>query len=355
MSTSLKKYIEINGYEKGYKKYIIDRPSSSNRIKKYIKEYGLKNGIDKVIEENTKWCSNSKEKFIKLYGEIEGSLRWENFIKSSKKNRITKCSRPTIEKYIEKYGEEEGKILWEKYKDSLKFTKNKCIEKYGKEKGEEKWNEYINKMSESCKKSTTSSQMKYINSIEYYINRYGKEEGEKKYLQWKKSQDHSSKEFMIKKYGIEEGIKKYKEVCFKRAFHSDSYHSKISQELFEDIKKIIDDGKMEFKYSNNGGELRLYDEKENKPYYYDFSVGKKIIEYNGDFWHANPRIYNSDYYFKDGVYASDVWEKDKKKTELAKQLGYDVFVVWDNDYKKDKLGILGECLKFLKNKDKKEN
>ena len=77
MSTSLKKYIEINGYEKGYKKYIIDRPSSTNRIKKYIKEYNLKCGIDKVIEENSKRYSNSKEKFIKLYGENEGSLMWE--------------------------------------------------------------------------------------------------------------------------------------------------------------------------------------------------------------------------------------------------------------------------------------
>lgn len=346
MSTSLKKYIEINGYEKGYKKYIIDRPSSSNRIKKYIKEYGLKNGIDKVIEENTKRCSNSKEKFIKLYGEIEGSLRWENFIKSSKKNRITKCSRPTIEKYIEKYGEEEGKILWEKYKDSLKFTKNKCIEKYGKEKGEEKWNEYINKMSESCKKSTTSESMKYINSKEYYVDKYGEEEGEKRYYLWKKSQDHSSKEFMIKKYGIKEGLKRYKKVGLKRAIHFDSYHSKISQILFEDIKKIIKDDS-NIKFSNNGGELRLYNKGENKPYYYDFSYKNKIIEYNGDYWHANPKIYESKYVFKDGIYASDIWERDKKKIDFAKSLGYDVFIVWDNDYKKDKIGVLEKCLEFL--------
>ena len=348
MSTSLKEVIERNGYEMGYKKYIIDHPASIKRIGESIKKYGLKEGIDKIIEENTQKCSNTKEKFIKLYGEKEGALKWENFIKPREKKKKTKRSSPTLDSYIEKYGEKDGKILWKNYSNSLKYTKNNCIKKYGEEEGIKKWNEYRKKLSESCKKSTSSSQMKYINSIDYYVDRYGKEEGEKKYLQWKKSQDHSSKEFMVKKYGIKEGIKKYKEVGFKRAFHSDSYHSKISQELFEDIKKIIDDGKMEFKYSNNGGELRLYNEKEKKPYYYDFSVGKKIIEYNGDYWHANPNIYNSDYCFKDGTYASDVWKRDKKKTEFAKQLGYDVFIVWDNDYKKDKLGILEKCLNFLK-------
>ena len=40
-------------------------------------------------------------------------------------------------------------------------------------------------------------------------------------------------------------------------------------------------------------------------------------------------------------------ENDKKKIDFAKSLGYDIFIVWDNDYKKDKLGILEKCLDFL--------
>ena len=346
MSTSLKKYIEVNGYKNGYKKYIIDRPSSASRIQKYIKEYGLKCGIDKVIEENTKRCSNSKERFIKLYGEEEGSLKWENFIKPKNKNNITKSSKPTIDKYINKYGEEDGRKIWEKYKESLGYTKEKSIKKYGEKEGEKRWKNYISKMSESCKKIKTSKEMGYINSKKFYIDKYGEEEGEKKYSLWKKSQDHSSKEFMVKKYGIEEGLKKYKEAGLKKAIHSDTYHSKISQLLFEDIKKIINDD-ANIKFSDNGGELRLYDKKENKPYYYDFSYKNKIIEYNGDFWHANPKIYKDDYLFKDGSSASDVWERDKKKIDFAKKSGYDVFIVWDNDYKKDKINILEKCLNFL--------
>lgn len=351
MSESLKKVIEKNGYENGYKKYIVDRPASAKRIEDSIKKYGLKEGIDKIIEENSQKYSNTKERFINLYGEEEGILKWENFIKPRVKKHF-KTNKPTLEKYIEKYGEENGKFLWDNYKNSLRYTKDKCIEKYGKEEGEKKWNEYIKKISESCKKSTSSDQMKYINSVEYYVDKYGREEGEKKYSLWKKSQDHSSKEFMVKKYGIENGLKKYKEIGFKRAFHSDAYHSRISQILFEDIKKIINDNDSEFKFSTNGGELRLYDKNENKPYYYDFSYKNKIIEYNGDYWHANPKIYNGDYAFKNGVCATDIWDRDKKKVEFAKQLGYEVFVVWDNDYKKDKIDILKKCINFL-NSDKK--
>lgn len=353
MSKSLKKIIEEYGYENGYKKYIIDHPSSAKRIKIKIEEYGLKEGIDTIIRENTKRYSNTKEKFIKLYGEKEGILKWEKFKspRVSKKER-SKRSIVTLEKYVEKYGKEDGTILWNKYKDSLKYTKEKCIEKHGKEEGTKKWNDYIKKMSESCKKSTTSSKMKYINSIDYYINKYGKEEGEKKYFIWKKSQDHSSKKFLIEKYGIENGLKKYKEIGFKRAFHSDSYHSKISQELFETIKNVMNEtDKTEFKYSNNGGELRLYDKNESKPYYYDFSYKNKIIEYNGDFWHANPEIYSSDYCYKNGIYASDIWEKDFKKTSFAKTIGYDVLIIWHSEYKKDKIGTLEKCLKFLTNNE----
>ena len=94
-----------------------------------------------LIEQNTQRYSNTKEKFIKLYGEKEGSLKWENFIKPKTKTKTVNRSKLTIEKFIEKYGEEEGKKLWVKYKESFRYTKEKCIEKHGKEEGEKKWDE----------------------------------------------------------------------------------------------------------------------------------------------------------------------------------------------------------------------
>ena len=371
MSESLKNVIGKYGYEDGYKKYKKDNPTYTKRLDKNIELYGLKEGIDKTISENTKKYSNNRDRFIKLYGEELGSKKWEEFKLKSKKNRPSlqgfiekygeeegnkrweefrtkiKKSRPSLNGFIEKYGKKDGCVLWENYKESLSFTEEKCIEKYGVEFGRKKWDDYIKKMSESCKVATSSEQMKYINSIDFYINKYGEKEGRKKYNDCKKSQYHSSKELMVKKYGTHEGLKKYKEIGLKRSFHSDSYHSKISQRLFEDIKNILGDN--DCKYSENGCELRLFDNKENKPYYFDFSYKDKIIEYNGDYWHANPKFYEKDYCFKDKVCASDIWEKDNKKRLFAEERGYKVLTVWDSDYKKDKTSVLEKCLDFLQN------
>lgn len=345
MSESLRKVVEKFGYENGYKKYKKDHPTYTKRLDKNIEKYGFEGGIDKTISENTEKYSNTKEKFVKLYGEEEGGKRWEHFVNNSKTKNPQKRNKPSLQNFIEKYGEEYGHIFWENYKESLSFTKEKCIKKYGEELGVKKWDDYVKKMSESCKKSTSSEQMKFINSINFYVEKYGEEEGKKKYDEWKKSQDHSSKEFMIKKYGIKEGLKKYREVGLKRSFHSDSYHSKISQQLFDTIKSIIGE---ECKYSTNGQELRLFDEEENKPYYFDFCYKDKIIEYNGDYWHANPNFYESDYLFKGDVLASDIWEKDRRKQIFAEQKGYKVLTVWDSEYKKGSIDVLEKCLNFLK-------
>jgi hypothetical protein len=37
---------------------------------------------------------------------------------------------------------------------------------------------------------------------------------------------------------------------------------------------------------------------EGKHYSYDFRIGKKLIEFNGDYWHANPIKYSSDFLMK---------------------------------------------------------
>jgi len=63
---------------------------------------------------------------------------------------------------------------------------------------------------------------------------------------------------------------------------------------------------------------------------------KIAIEYNGDFWHANPKLYSR----KDvlsfpggGVIAEDIWIKDRRKKEgVEKKLGCEVMYVWEKDF-----------------------
>lgn len=61
---------------------------------------------------------------------------------------------------------------------------------------------------------------------------------------------------------------------------------------------------------------------------------KILIEYNGDYWHCNPEIYDPQYYNrkKDKI-AEEIWKHDKKKLDKGKQKGYIVLVFWERHFK----------------------
>jgi len=86
-------------------------------------------------------------------------------------------------------------------------------------------------------------------------------------------------------------------------------------------------------------------DKLNLSYVKNFTIGEKrydfklnntsiIIEVNSDFWHANPKIYNSDdfleYPFKKEK-SKNIWEKDKNKNKYAKKNGYVIIYIWEYD------------------------
>ena len=76
-----------------------------------------------------------------------------------------------------------------------------------------------------------------------------------------------------------------------------------------------------------------------------------IIEYNEDYWHANPKVYlasDTMNYSSGNIKTVDVWKRDNKIKEL-KKLGYKLLVIWESDYLKDKNKIINKCINFLKN------
>lgn len=61
-----------------------------------------------------------------------------------------------------------------------------------------------------------------------------------------------------------------------------------------------------------------------------------IIEYFGDYWHCNPKKYESDFFNKKkGKFAWELWDYDKKKIDLIKSYGYNLEVVWEEDLKRN--------------------
>jgi G:T-mismatch repair DNA endonuclease (very short patch repair protein) len=58
-----------------------------------------------------------------------------------------------------------------------------------------------------------------------------------------------------------------------------------------------------------------------------------IIEYFGDYWHCNPKKYDSNYFnMKKNKFAWELWEYDKKKVELIKSYDYNLEIVWESDF-----------------------
>lgn len=90
---------------------------------------------------------------------------------------------------------------------------------------------------------------------------------------------------------------------------------------------------------------------DSKRYYaYDIMYNNRIIEYNGDLWHANPSVYKEEdvpRFPSNTKPAKEIWERDRKKLLLAEQNDYEVHVVWESQFKKDKQRVVAECIHYL--------
>lgn len=77
----------------------------------------------------------------------------------------------------------------------------------------------------------------------------------------------------------------------------------------------------------------------------------KIIEFNGDFWHANPKNYKATDVLR-GVggpdkIAKDIWEAESKRLDTLSDMGYDVLIVWESDWHNDRENTINKIKHFL--------
>lgn len=71
---------------------------------------------------------------------------------------------------------------------------------------------------------------------------------------------------------------------------------------------------------------------------------KLIIEFNGTYWHADPRKYSENNLTS---YQKERVEKDNEKKKWADEHGFKLLTIWEEDYKKDKKLVLNEIKKAL--------
>ena len=301
----------------------------------YIEKYGEEEGLKKYRQ-----YARTLENFIYKYGEEDGTQRYENW----KRNIKIGLANIPLEKKKEQTKRRSESKKGKTYKN-LKRDINFYIEKYGEELGTQKYYAIIEKLKIAGKNiSNISQKMKYRNSIQFYIDKYGEEEGIQRYENWCKSQDHGSLNFFIKKYGEEEGTRKYYEVNSRKYMRS--YYSKISKECFDEICIFIND-KEKALYADNEFCLSYIKDNIKHCFAYDFVYKRKIIEFQGDVWHCNPKIYKANDKNPRNILAENVWKYDAIKKEYAKQKGYEIMYIWESEWKTNKINILNNVLIFL--------
>lgn len=58
-----------------------------------------------------------------------------------------------------------------------------------------------------------------------------------------------------------------------------------------------------------------------------------IIEFNGDYWHCNPKKYDENYFHPHKrKTAREIWDEDKMRVDNIKKCGYNLEVIWESDF-----------------------
>ncbi len=308
------------GFTKGYSMFDGSEESNKKKIASSTVEYWVKvKGYTE--EEAVKYLKDKHERSTKNANETKKKLMDEN----------------PERRFLGGYGRRKWELMGYSPKDAqLKYEEAKL-------KRDPKLRESLSKVDWAGKRK---------GQIEYWTNKgYSLEEAK---IKVKESQTTFTLEKCIKKYGKEEGIKIFNE-----------RQTKWKKSLQENFERVGDGRSPSSKFANSiitelcsylsieipKKEKWIKCKETNKAYSYDFTYKKKIIEFNGDYWHCNPKLYEADYFNKNkSLTAAEIWQYDKEKIKVASRHNYQVLVIWERNWIEDPKQTIEQCIKFI-NKD----
>lgn len=274
----------------------------------------------------------------------------------------------TLAKCIEKYGESEGLRIWNEHKKkTASVSLPNLIRIYGLEKGTKLYNErcvkmrvkrtleyFINKYGEDEGKRLHKEyhdKYKGFETLEWFIDKYGQKRGQEIYDNACKGKALTIATF-VRKYGEEEGRQRYEE--YYRNRYNQFGQSKVALELFNKIMENTKVKKHKIWFDGHPKEFGKYLHELDRYVFFDFfdETTGRIIEFNGDYWHANPLVYESDSIIhmpgKTTKLAKDIWQWDEARNKAIKsEFGYEVLVVWHKEWNENPDEVLNRCLEFL--------
>jgi hypothetical protein len=310
----IKKYGEIKGVEK-YNEYV---EKSKNTISNFKKRYG-EQWEEKWIKYTSKDSSSKSWALKKSNGDI--TLAEKIF-----KERIEKTT-VNLDFLIKKHGEIQGNIIWNEIK---------------KQKDGSSLNYYLSKYNDleiATEEYKKNNKRKDSSSLEFFIKKYG-DKGLIKYKEKCKTSDNKSLNFFLTKYNnFDEALFNYIEtqknlkVKFLKA-------SKASLKILQPLYTFLIDNNIFDKddiFLGIEGVKEFFIKTVNNIYFYDFTIKSKkiIVEYNGKAWHPNWEKYSIEDCIKNfsnkKIDAKKAIEKDKNKINTAKENGFNVLILWEED------------------------
>ena len=279
------------------------------------KEYYLKNNVS---EEEAEKLKNEKIKIAanKISKKVSGELNGMHSSKTSQEKRNSISPR-NIAFYERKYPELS-------HEEHLKLQK-----------------EFFEKNRSSIKNAIKPT------NIEYYLNQGMNEDEAREALHDRQATFSLYK--CVQQYGETKGLEifnnrqKIWNKKLQKTFNSGKFtQSPIARELFNLIKENLN-------LINSVEEKYIFNDSLHKGYLFDFCYKNKLIEFNGDYWHANPLFYGPKSFIKaKNKRAESIWEYDNIKIKTAKDQGYDVLTIWESEYNDDKEATLQKCIDFIK-------
>lgn len=301
-----------------------------SRNSKVFIESGLDSAYVERIRRKIKLgpISSTLYAYIIKYGKVRGLNEYQTY-----------CNRQAFTNSYEYKNEVYGmsELDFIEYNKSRSQTKENMIKRYGDDVGLAKWNDYVKLQSYAG------------SSLEYYVDKYGVEKGNSIYENINLRKSHSIEGIMARGYSENDAMKileiQSQKLC--------CGYSKISQELFWSIYNCLsEDDKRHCYFQELNQEFGKLD-KLNKSYRkYDFVITHKkvCIEFNGNYYHADPKLYKSTESISHpgGVKrVRSIWDDDKIKKELIKSHGYSIMYVWEDDYASDPQRTVNNCLKYI--------
>jgi very-short-patch-repair endonuclease len=328
-----------NGWKKDFNFWKTLKPENEALFKKIFKGWGSLEHYLTMGKTKEQWLEkNSKlsvgEEKLRKSGKTEEEIK-------EIKSKHSKNSAITLEHFKKSNSSKDAKDKHDKWLSTSRTRSNLCKE-YWIERGHSEIEaaEIISK--------------RQMRDLSYYVDKYGEVEGFKRYTNSNKLKSSSLENF-IRRLGEEDGTKKYLEHKGKTGTASIQEKKMIDliYNYYLSKKENTDDL---FSYKSKQFVIGIKKEDwakyEQKCFLVDFcdNKRKKIIEFNGNVYHANPEMfkeYECPHPFKKDKTAGQIWKTEAERNLLISKFGYEILIIWERNFLENEEREIDKCIKFL--------